>query len=47
MSTGLIMFALIGGLIAYLIIEHSLIFWLLVLPILTFAIIKFILWLKK
>ena len=47
MSTGLIMFALIGGLIAYLIAEHSLIFWLVFLPIVTLIIIKFILWLKK
>ena len=47
MSTGLIMFALIGGLIAYLIIERPLIFWLVFVPIVTLIIIKFVLWLKK
>ena len=47
MSTGLIMFALIGGIIAYLIIEHSLIFWLIVVPIVVAVIIGFIKWLKK
>ena len=47
MSAGLIMFALIGGIIAYLLMEHPVIFWLIFVPIAVLGIIKFILWLKK
>lgn len=47
MSTGLIMFALIVGTLAYLIAEHSLIFWLIVVPIVVIVAILFVRWLKK
>ena len=47
MSNGLIMFALVGGIIAYLIAEHSLIFWFVFLPIVVIVAIIFFKWLKK
>ena len=47
MSTGLIMFALIGGLIIFMLMEHPVIFWLIVVPIVAIVAIKFIAWLKK
>lgn len=47
MSAGLIMFALIGGTIIYLLMEHPVIFWLVFIPIAVIVIIKFITWLKR
>ena len=47
MSTGLIMFALIGGIIVFLLMEHPVVFWLVFVPIVVIIGIKFIRWLKK
>ena len=35
------------GIIMFFLMEHPVIFWLIVVPIVTFVIIKFITWLKK
>ena len=40
-------FVILLGVISYLIMEHSLLFWLVLFPIGIISIIRFIMWLKK
>lgn len=44
---GLIIFALVVGIPLYLLFEHPVVFWIVLVPIAVYVIIKFITWLKK
>ena len=44
---GLIIWAFIIGIPAFLIMSHPIIFWLVFIPLVTMGIIKFITWLKR
>ena len=44
---GLIIWAFIIGVPAFLIMQHPIIFWLAFVPIVTFLVVKFITWLKS
>ena len=46
-DSGLIIWALVIGVPIFLLMEHPIIFWLIVVPLVTYGIIKFIKWLKK
>ena len=46
-DTGLIIWAFIIGIPAFLIMSHPIIFWLVFIPLVVFGIVKFITWLKR
>ena len=46
-DNGLIIWAFIIGVPAFLIMQHPIIFWLVFVPIVTFLVFKFVAWLKN
>jgi hypothetical protein len=44
---GLIIWAFIIGVPAFLIMQFPVIFWLIFVPVVTFLVVRFIMWLKK
>lgn len=46
-NTGIIMLVFLVGVPLYLLMEHPLIFWLVLVPLVVLGVTKFIKWLKK
>ena len=44
---GLIIWAFIIGVPAFLIMMHPIIFWLVFIPVIAFLVMKFVMWLKR
>jgi hypothetical protein len=46
-NEGMIIWAFIIGIPAYLMIEYPIIFWIVFVPLVTLGVVKFITWLKR